>query len=569
METRVDQKLTMVGRVRARYQDHDVSVREKAVSLFVLNAILCVGFLVLGGVRLAEGAIVTGAAEVVISVLLGLSVFGILRGAFKAVSVATVVLFVVASAGLFAIRDITSPNDIYIQTTYMIPVFATATLLAYATWQVMMILGAGSVVIVLQYALRVAPTLDALGHGSGMSEFLVALLLTIFTAIFTWQTFKMQHRTLDLIQRQAAVSDERLVRMKQLVDRLGAAFNVGAELQEGAEHNAHAAQQLTDNVTAIAEELESLRATLQTTTDAHARIESVKTDVESVTGNQTEVIDANTQTIGRLSEDVVSMRDSTRTRSNVIQELVNSAQRAEASLAKTLASFKDIEQSSEKILGVNSVIQQIAARTNLLAMNAAIEAAHAGDAGRGFAVVAEEIRKLADETDQNSRIIRETLKANQELNARLLDDGQSLSSVFAAISTSVEDVHAFLASIIDSMGSLASGHEAVREQTARLDGVNHDVQRAVHAMTESLRAETEGLDRVSESVGRIDDVLRRLRTVAEENLGISSRLEEIGTENVRSFATLDEAMDHLRDVTGRGDDQVVRTIREATGARQA
>lgn len=105
----------------------------------------------------------------------------------------------------------------------------------------------------------------------------------------------------------------------------------------------------------------------------------------------------------------------------------------------TFISMKKLSESSKEIEHIVSVIEQISQQTNLLALNASIEAARAGENGKGFVVVANEVRKLAETTNQSTSIISSLIKQiqtemtdafkNNEKNARLVNEGIQLSSL--------------------------------------------------------------------------------------------------------------------------------------------
>jgi len=148
-------------------------------------------------------------------------------------------------------------------------------------------------------------------------------------------------------------------------------------------------------------------------------------------GNASSLIDGITKAVNELNASITSqtlsveesskktekMVDSLKTTSEVsrnkqeaIKDLIENASRGQESMRETIQSVQGISQSVDGIASAIKIISAIAANTNLLSMNAAIEAAHAGDAGKGFAVVANEIRRLSESTRENSRNISQTLK---------------------------------------------------------------------------------------------------------------------------------------------------------------
>ncbi len=153
------------------------------------------------------------------------------------------------------------------------------------------------------------------------------------------------------------------------------------------------------------------------------------------------------------------------------------------------------------MLEAASVIQNIAAQTNLLAMNAAIEAAHAGDAGRGFAVVANEIRKLAEEAGSQGKSIDLTIKETIEIIKAIIDSGSNAEEVFDDVFSLVKDTLQQIEKIVEAMQEQERGSQEV---LAALKDINIITGEVKDGSTEMLKDGKQ----VSEEIRKLDELTR-------------------------------------------------------------
>jgi methyl-accepting chemotaxis protein len=177
-----------------------------------------------------------------------------------------------------------------------------------------------------------------------------------------------------------------------------------------------------------------------------------------------------------------------------IQDLVNNVKQGRASMQETIEAVGSISRGVEGVGSTIKVIGGIAANTNLLSMNAAIEAAHAGDAGRGFAVVAGEIRRLSETTRENSRNIANTLTG-------IIDGIQITTARSSAtdtlIGTMAEEINSFaetMTELITSLGELSIGSREIttalvllREHAEAIKDGYHDMMNKTRDLEMSMQ----------------------------------------------------------------------------------
>lgn len=254
----------------------------------------------------------------------------------------------------------------------------------------------------------------------------------------------------------------------------------------------------------IAERIETLNSNVNDSSD------DVKGMIESIQG------------VIRTSEGGLKVADA-------LQDL--SAKGVQA-IDDTILLNKKVADSANFIVEITEVIDQIASKTNILAMNAAIEAAHAGDYGKGFSVVADEIRKLAEDTAANSKEIASSLKLMAEQIEASERSAAETGAVFKAINENVEEVVAGMVGIRNSMGVLSTGGEGIDRTFSGLVTLSSDVRESsgemrtgianidavIHKLSEVSRETKNGMEEITLGIGEINAAIHDISEAGNENV---------------------------------------------------
>ena len=205
----------------------------------------------------------------------------------------------------------------------------------------------------------------------------------------------------------------------------------------------------------------------------------------------------------------------------------------------------EIAKRSGDLLEAGEVIQNVASQTNLLAMNAAIEAAHAGESGKGFAVVADEIRKLAEESSMQGKKIAAVIKESLQIIQKLTDTESTTERAFEQVYTLVSKISEQEARILEAMQQQEAGSEKITAAITDVNGITHDIKTKSEEMAnnghhtaeemKNLNTLTAALtEKMNEMTGDVLNINKAIQTAHEVTQKNAQAIQDVVRE-VDSF----------------------------------
>lgn len=364
-------------------------------------------------------------------------------------------------------------------------------------------------------------------------------------------TVSVEVNTKDDIQRLADNFNQFVGRMQAMVTRAqGAAEDetvVFNELTASITETNAAMHEIVTNIESIGSQIARLDDSVSTSVSSVEEIsQSIRSMVDQI-NTQASMVEQSSASITEMMSSINNVAQVTDRKAQSVESLNEAASRGKQQLQTMNTRFHEgVVQRMDEIREMTSAIENIAAQTNLLSMNAAIEAAHAGDAGKGFAVVAEEIRKLADESGHSSKQISTSLKSILSAIDETRENAATTEHEFDLITTEVAETKDAFLEINETTRELRTGAEEITNAVSELNTVTSRIKSGSDEIQVGTTGMLDTQNTVKEISGSVSQGIQEIITGSAEVRKTMNALTEENHRLEQAIAVLNEELSRFK-----------------------
>ena len=350
----------------------------------------------------------------------------------------------------------------------------------------------------------------------------------------------------ELIVQFDAFLDKLQEIMKDIKASKSGLSEAGSDMTSSTQDTASAITQIIVNIDGIHHQIQTQDSTVQQAAVAVGEISSNITTLNDMIEAQSSGVSQASAAVEEMIGNITSVNQSVEKMAASFESLAENAQNGINKQQAVNERIVQIENQSKMLQEANLAIENIAQQTNLLAMNAAIEAAHAGDAGKGFAVVAGEIRKLSETSSKQSRTIGEQLNNIKDSITEVVSSSTESNEAFMAVSDGIKVTDELVIQIKSAMEEQNEGSRQITQALKTMNDSTVEVNNASKAMSSRSEKISAEMQNLQNATGSMKVSMEEMSTGARKINETGAALSDISRKVQDSIDTIGSQIDRFK-----------------------
>lgn len=334
---------------------------------------------------------------------------------------------------------------------------------------------------------------------------------------------------------------ESLNTITNVLGQVKESLNVGQRLNSAADTATSSVDSINEVYQVLIRDTENLDVQSVNIKNSSAIVEQQTQLMSSSISDQNNSLEEISAAITQISANISNINTIAEKRRTGMAEITGLLDSQNQLIKKIIDDFIKVEESSNRIAEFVKTVEKISSQTNLLAMNASIEAAHSGEHGKGFGVIAQEIRKLSEETAVNAKNISDTLMGNSEVVRETAESVNLFADANKKTETEIRENFNSIEEILHGITEMDIGTREITDSVNKVVNVANDNSKIIEEVVTQISNQNDGINNInaatsslkervtsiSEMLPLIVHAMEDVQSSAKENDEVSSRIADI------------------------------------------
>ena len=505
------------------YNNLPIREQEQLSLLTCSNLVFMILFAIFGIVLFTFKYTIVGAGGLILLAFFATSLFFSKQGHIHRAAWTTTIAILIVSAvecygGPFAVSNFLPYRD-----SCFISVMTICNyVISLRRRQLHAFFGAGLLIWFATNILRYQPLFQA-NPKSALMNIIICSMAIITKNICVLLFDRFTRRVVELAEESEKKSALALNKISNVIIETAEGLNIGKQLSESTNKASNSVSEIRNLYNYINEETTSLSSEAVTIKDSSYEINNKAEQMKKSVQNQSEAISSTSAALTQMSASLTNISSIANDQRSGMDKLIQNLDSQMKLLQDLVNDMTKVKESSDKVSTFVEAVNKISAQTGLLAMNASIEAAHAGALGKGFSVIASEIRKLSEETSKNAQKITDTLEENGIIVNATAESVTTFSEYTKTTTETLRKTIRVMEEILSGVSEIDTGTRDVMNALTRIvDDANTNTHLAegvageIIQQNNALQNISNGTEQLQLKVSSLEDLLKNIRNAIDE-----------------------------------------------------